>query len=182
MGGHIHNLKPIPLYSLMIILDFSLLHFITKWNVSCLWFLTPHATNIQSASLFILLDVYHFLFFLFPSKKLKRRENSSFPGTTCLATHHLAFFSFSSPSSSGKIQLLLLHWLFHLCSPTFPIFQFLLPASLLLYSLFFSLQEILFYILATSYSRRYLWSLLRLSDAQDVKYEDIPWVFSQLCT
>ena len=32
--------------------------------------------------------------------KAKKEEKIPFPGTTCLATHHLAFFSFSSLKSS----------------------------------------------------------------------------------
>lgn len=118
-------------------------------------------------------DSNHFLFLSLPFYKTKQEEKTPFPGTTCLATHHLAFFSFSSPSSSGKIQLLLLHWIFHLRSPTFPIFQFLLPAKLT--TLFFFPAENIILSSATSYSRIYLWILLRLSD-----YEDIPWVFCWL--
>ena len=58
-------------------------------------------------------------------------------------------------------------------------FSFFFLLSLLLYSLFFSAGNIILYS-ATLYSRRYMWMVLRLSDAQDVKYEDIPWVFSWL--
>lgn len=130
MGKHIHNVTN-PFVQFDDNFGFFLLHFITKWNVSRLWFLTPYATNMQSASLFIPLwcKSFSLLSLSLPfSKKLKEEKTPSWHHLPCHSP--LRIFLLSSPIAAQERQLLLLHWLFQFCSPTFPIFQFLLPAKL----------------------------------------------------
>ena len=122
----------------MIILDFSLLHFITKWKVSCLWFLTPHATYIQSAPLFIPLWFKSFSLPLSSLLRSYKRREKSFPWHHLPCHSPLSIFSPFPVLEAQERYSCCCYIGFFTSAPQHSLyFSFFFLLSLLLYSLFF---------------------------------------------